>query len=85
MGTKRLAIRGFLQPYSTQNPVCRKRFKTSIRSAGADADQKHDIADLRDEHQTWRDAFALPIIATVRGGGQTNDVDLNLHGKVLDG
>jgi PAS domain S-box-containing protein len=73
----------FLQPYADAESRLQAEIQNLDQVAGADADQKHDIADLRDEHQTWRDAFALPIIATVRGGGQTNDVDLNLHGKVL--
>jgi PAS domain S-box-containing protein len=73
----------FLQPYADAESRLQKEIQNLDQIAGGDADQKHDIADLRDEHQTWRDAFALPIIATVRGGGQTNDVDLNLHGKVL--
>jgi PAS domain S-box-containing protein len=51
--------------------------------AGADADQKRFVADLENEHQTWRDAFALPLIATVKAGGQTTDVELNLHGKAV--
>ncbi|WP_260738930.1 ATP-binding protein [Tunturiibacter lichenicola] len=73
----------FLQPYADAESRLQQEIQNLDQVAGADAEQKHDIADLRDEHQTWRDAFALPIIATVRGGGQTNDVDLNLHGKVL--
>jgi PAS domain S-box-containing protein len=73
----------FLQPFYEAESHLQSEIRNLDNMAGADADQKHDIADLRDEHQTWEDAFALPIIATVRGGGQTNDVDLNLHGKVL--
>ncbi len=73
----------FLQPYADAESRLQQEIQNLDQVAGGDAEQKHDIADLRDEHDTWRDAFALPIIATVRGGGQTNDVDLNLHGKVL--
>jgi PAS domain S-box-containing protein len=51
--------------------------------AGADSALKHEIRDLHDELQTWHDGFAVPVIAQVRGGGKTNDVVLNLHGKVL--
>jgi PAS domain S-box-containing protein len=73
----------FLQPFSDAEAHIQEEIQNLDDMAGADAIQKHDITDLRDEHQTWRDAFALPIIAQVRGGGKTNDVDLNLHGKVL--
>jgi PAS domain S-box-containing protein len=50
---------------------------------GADAVERSSISELRNEHQTWEDAFALPLIAIVRAGGQTSDVELNLHGKLL--
>ncbi|WP_158945553.1 ATP-binding protein [Granulicella sp. S190] len=73
----------FLQPFYDAESHLQTEIQILDNMAGADADQKHDIVDLRDEHQTWQDAFALPVIATVRAGGQTNDVDLNLHGKVL--
>jgi PAS domain S-box-containing protein len=73
----------FLQPFSEAESHVQEEIQNLDDMAGADADQKHDITDLRDEHQTWRDAFALPVIAQVRGGGKTNDVALNLHGKEL--
>jgi PAS domain S-box-containing protein len=73
----------FLQPFSDAESHVQQEIQNLDDMGGADADQKHDITDLRDEHQTWRDAFALPVIAQVRGGGKTNDVGLNLHGKEL--
>jgi PAS domain S-box-containing protein len=73
----------FLQPFLEAESHVQKEIQNLDAMAGADADMKHDLTDLRDEHQTWHDAFALPVIAQVRGGGKTNDVDLNLHGKVL--
>jgi PAS domain S-box-containing protein len=73
----------FLQPFSEAESHIQEEIQNLDDMTGADANQKHDITDLRDEHQTWRDAFALPIIAQVRSGGKTNDVDLNLHGKTL--
>lgn len=48
-----------------------------------DTIQRRNIEDLRNEYQNWHDAFALPIIATVRAGGQANDTNLNLYGKTL--
>ena len=45
--------------------------------------QRHNLDDLGNEYQNWHDAFALPIIATVRAGGKANDVTLNLYGKTL--
>ncbi|HEU4636120.1 MAG TPA: ATP-binding protein [Edaphobacter sp.] len=48
-----------------------------------DPNQKNNVEDLRNEYQNWHDAFALPIMATVRAGGTANDVTLNLYGKTL--
>ncbi|HEV2620348.1 MAG TPA: CHASE3 domain-containing protein, partial [Acidobacteriaceae bacterium] len=33
------------------------------------------------EHDAWHAGFAEPLIATIRAGGRTNDIDLNLTGK----
>ncbi len=33
------------------------------------------------EHEAWHAGFADPLIATIRAGGRTNDIDLNLTGK----
>jgi PAS domain S-box-containing protein len=75
----------FLQTFFDAESHLPNEFHRLENVAGADIDQKRFVADLENEHQTWRDAFALPLIATVKAGGQTNDVDLNLHGKsVMD-
>jgi PAS domain S-box-containing protein len=73
----------FLQPFTDAESHVQEEIQNLDNMAGADIDQKHDVTDLKEEHQTWRDAFALPVIAQVRGGGKASDVDLNLHGKVL--
>lgn len=76
----------FLEPYVSAEGQLQAEFRQLDQMAGADKEQKRLIADMRSEHQTWRDAFALPVIATVRAGGKASDVDLNLHGKsLLDG
>lgn len=73
----------FLQPYVDAERRLQGEFQRLDDTAGFDPEQKRLVAELRSEHQTWRDAFALPVIATVRAGGQTTDVDLNLQGKSL--
>lgn len=73
----------FLEPFNDAEQHIEAEFQKLDALAGSDAEQKTTIEDLRNEHQTWRDAFALPVIATVRAGGETNDVDLNLYGKSL--
>src|ERR1700736_3515794 len=73
----------FLQPFTEAESHVQEEIQNLDSMAGADVDMKHDLTDLHDSHQTWHDGFALPVIAQVRGGGKTNDVALNLHGKVL--
>lgn len=73
----------FLQPFLDAESHVQEEIQNLDKMAGADVDQKQDITDLREEHKTWRDGFAHPVIATVRGGGNTDDVNLNLHGKAL--
>jgi PAS domain S-box-containing protein len=73
----------FLQPFTEAESHVQEEIQNLDAMAGANANMKHDLTDLRDEHQTWHDGFAVPVIAQVRGGGKTSDVALNLHGKVL--
>ncbi len=73
----------FLQPFTDAESQLQREIANLNSIAGSDAEQRRDIVDLRTEHQTWHDGFALPVIATVRGGGNTDSVDLNLHGKQL--
>jgi PAS domain S-box-containing protein len=73
----------FLEPFSEAEAHIQEEIKNLGDLARDDQDQKHDITDLREEHETWRDGFAIPVIGQVRGGGKANDVALNLHGKVL--
>jgi PAS domain S-box-containing protein len=73
----------FLQPFREAESHVQNEIQNLSAMAGADADMKHDLTDLHDSHQTWHDGFAVPVIAQVRGGGKTDDVALNLHGKVL--
>lgn len=71
----------FLQPYVEAETRLQTELRRLEEIAGSNPEQKSLIEDLRNEHQTWRDAFAVPVIATVRAGGQGNDVELNLRGK----
>jgi PAS domain S-box-containing protein len=73
----------FLQPFIDAESHVQDEIQNLDEMAGSDIDQKNDIADLREEHKTWREGFALPVIAEIREGGKADDVDLNLHGKVL--
>lgn len=73
----------FLQPFTDAGNQLPSEFEKLANLTEGDSEQKYNVDDLRNEHQTWRDAFALPIIALVRAGGHTSDVNLNLYGKSL--
>jgi PAS domain S-box-containing protein len=73
----------FLQPFNDAGSRLPSEFEKLAALTGEDSQQRYNVEDLRNEHQTWRDAFALPIISLVRAGGHTNDVNLNLYGKSL--
>jgi PAS domain S-box-containing protein len=73
----------FLQPFTEAEAHVQEEIQILSDLSTTNTTLKRDITDLHDEHQTWHDAFALPVIAQVKGGGKTSDVDLNLHGKVL--
>ncbi len=73
----------FLQPFTDAESHVQEEIQNLDKVTGFDIDQKNDLIDLREELKTWRDGFALPVISQVREGGRVNDVDLNLHGKVL--
>jgi PAS domain S-box-containing protein len=71
----------FLQPFVEAESALTPELAKLENVAGEDAEQRRDVADLENEYQTWKDAFALQVIATVKAGGQATDVDLNLTGK----
>ena len=68
----------FLQPYyDAQAPLQQAIASLQGMLQDPGANLKAFIA----EHETWHTAFAEPLIITIRAGGSTNDVDLNLTGK----
>ncbi|HUZ96239.1 MAG TPA: ATP-binding protein [Edaphobacter sp.] len=73
----------FLQPYLDASPHLQAEFNKMKALPGLDDVERRYIDDLIDKHQTWLDAFALPVIATIEAGGQVRDVDLNLRGKFM--
>jgi PAS domain S-box-containing protein len=80
-GYENTADTRFLQPFVEAGANLPRELTKLENVAGGDAEQKQYVADLENEHQTWRDAFALQVIARVKAGGETNDIDLNLTGK----
>lgn len=73
----------FLQPYLEASPLLQAEFDKMEALPGLDTVEKHYIDDLIEKQQIWQDAFAVPVMATIRAGGQARDVDLNLRGKAM--
>ncbi|MEO8737050.1 MAG: ATP-binding protein [Edaphobacter sp.] len=73
----------FLQPYLEASSGLQAEFDIMETLPGLDSVEKHYLEDLIGKHQLWQDAFALPVISTIRAGGQARDVDLNLRGKSM--
>ncbi|HEX2918149.1 MAG TPA: ATP-binding protein [Edaphobacter sp.] len=73
----------FLTDYRQAESSIQNELDNLSNAVQFDANQRHNVEDLRNEYQNWHDAFALPIMATVRAGGTANDVTLNLYGKTL--
>ncbi len=64
-----------------RNRNCSSEIQNLDNMAGADAEQKNDLVDLREELTDLAGRLCMPVISQVRGGGKVNDIDLNLHGK----
>jgi PAS domain S-box-containing protein len=73
----------FLDPYYKAEPLIAKELSNLETMASASQSEVDHIRHLREQHLTWRVAFASPIIASLRNGGNSDDVNLNLQGKTL--
>jgi PAS domain S-box-containing protein len=73
----------FLEPYNRAQAALEAQISTLAEMPETTSEQIRDIQDLRESLDTWHTGFANPVIALVRGGGQANDLELNLHGKQL--
>jgi PAS domain S-box-containing protein len=77
-GYQTTSDRRFLQPYhDAEAPMLQAIADLqSITRPG----QQQVLKQFIEEHQTWHQGFAEPLIATIAAGGYTNDVNLNLLG-----
>jgi len=73
----------FLAPYYTADPLIAKELSNLEYMASASQSEVDHIRHLREQHLTWHDGFATPVIASLRSGGNADDVNLNLQGKTL--
>jgi PAS domain S-box-containing protein len=71
--------RRFLQPYyDARTPM--EQTVAELQTI-ATPEQRNDLQQFIEEHQTWHQAFAEPVIAIIAAGGRANDDDLNLTGR----
>jgi PAS domain S-box-containing protein len=69
----------FLQPYrSAEAPMQQAIAQLEGMVASGRGD---NLKKFIEEHRTWHEAFADPLIYTIAAGGSTQDVELNLQGK----
>lgn len=69
-----------LQQYYDAQKALPSAFERRAGMVGTSA-RRDEVNSLRDAYETWQQTFASPLIATIRAGGQTNDVTLNYDGK----
>ena len=71
----------FLRPYyDAEAPMLQTIAKLQTI---ARPEQARSLKQFIEDHQTWHQAFAEPLIATIAAGGHANDVDLNLQGTTI--
>jgi PAS domain S-box-containing protein len=69
----------FLKPYHDAEPRMAQAIAQLQSVAGPD--ETRSLNQFVQEHQTWHQGFAEPIIAVIAAGGRANDDDLNLTGR----
>ena len=75
----------FLEPYSEAQRQLDAAFQSLDKTSGSapDATPLRGIDELRAAHTAWRDAFARPMIASVRAHADVADPERNMQGKVM--
>src|ERR1017187_475105 len=69
----------FLQPYHDAEPRMAQAIAQLQSVAGPE--ETRSLNQFVQEHQTWHQGFAEPVIAIIAAGGRANDDDLNLTGR----
>jgi signal transduction histidine kinase len=73
----------FLKPYyDAEVPILQTIAKLKLLTIGH-PEQAQSLQQFIEDHKTWHQAFAEPLIATLAAGGHANDIDLNLQGVTL--
>jgi PAS domain S-box-containing protein len=68
----------FLQPYYDAEAPMQQAIAVLMNIRTSQGPHLKTFIQL---HDTWHSSFADPLIATIRAGGRTDDIDLNLTGK----
>jgi PAS domain S-box-containing protein len=68
----------FLAPYYSAEGPMQQAVDTLMQIKTSQGAHLKTFVQL---HDTWHSSFADPLIATIRAGGRTDDVDLNITGK----
>ena len=75
----------FLEPYHNaerQFDYALRILRNDVQADGVLPGEGSAIDQFESQHSGWEQGFAVPLIATIRAGGKTNDPELNLQGKV---
>ena len=72
----------FLEPYLSAKRQLPSAFERRAALATTPA-RRAEVTQLQQLHDTWEGGFAAPLIASIQGGADTSDVELNLSGKRL--
>jgi len=71
----------FLKPY--YDAAAPMQQTIAKLEAIARPEQAQSLQQFIEDHKTWHQAFAEPLIATLTAGGHASDVDLNLQGVTI--
>ena len=72
----------FLEPYTEAVPQAEADLAQLAHSFPLGSPEARLVDQIHTTHDAWDGGFAIPLIATIRAGGKTDDDDLNLQGKV---
>ena len=70
----------FLEPYFSAKRQIPEAFRHRADIATS-AERRNNISRIQQLYDTWEGGFAAPLIASIRGGAETSDIDLNLSGE----
>ena len=73
----------FLEPYNKAEPVLEVQLSALEDVTSVSKEEIDHVHHLRDQFLNWREGFAMPVIASLRAGGNADDVNLNLQGMAL--